>query len=78
MMSDLTFGPSFKVKRWFTSFDELSFQWIQICIGALMRMSSLFYWAEIIMSKYFLEIKYCIIIKFLGIFYKLPQHAYVY
>ena len=37
-MSDLTFGPSFKVKRWFTGFGELSFQWIQIasvlrCIG---------------------------------------------
>ena len=42
-MSDLTFGPSFKVKRWFTSFGELSFRWIQICIGSLMRRSSLSY-----------------------------------
>ena len=33
-------GPSFKVKRWFTGFGELSFQWIQICIGSLMRRSS--------------------------------------
>ena len=24
LMSDLTFGPSFKVKRWFTGFGELS------------------------------------------------------
>ena len=39
-MSDLTFGPSFKVKRWFTGFGELSFRWIQICIGSLMRRSS--------------------------------------
>ena len=31
-MLDLTFGPSFKVKRWFTGFGELSFQWIQICL----------------------------------------------
>ena len=40
-MSDLTFGPSFKVKRWFTGFGELSFRWIQICIGFPMRRSSL-------------------------------------
>ena len=26
MLLDLTFGPSFKVKRWFTGFGELSFQ----------------------------------------------------
>ena len=37
MFSDLTFCPSFKVKRWFTDF-ELSFRWIQIasvlrCVG---------------------------------------------
>ena len=25
LMLDLTFGPSFKVKRWFTGFGELSF-----------------------------------------------------
>ena len=29
MWSDLSLGPSFKVKRWFTAFGELSFQWIQ-------------------------------------------------
>ena len=29
-MLDLTLGPSFKVKRWFTGFGELSFRWIQI------------------------------------------------
>ena len=39
-MLDLTFGPSFKVKQWFTGFGELSFWWIQICIGSLMRRSS--------------------------------------
>ena len=41
LMSDLTFGLSFKVKRWFTGFGELSFQWIQICIGSPMHGSSL-------------------------------------
>ena len=41
MFSDLTLGPSVKVKRWFTGFGELSFQWIQICIGSLMRRSCL-------------------------------------
>ena len=41
MWSDLTLSPSFKVKRWFTDFGELSFWWIQICIGSLMRRSSL-------------------------------------
>ena len=41
-MSDLTFGPSFKVKRWFTGFGKLSFWWIQICIGSLMRSSSFY------------------------------------
>ena len=40
LMSDLTFGPSFKFKRWFTCFGELSFRWIQICIGSAMRRSS--------------------------------------
>ena len=34
LMLDLTFGPSFKVKRWFTGFGELSFRWIKICIGS--------------------------------------------
>ena len=41
LWSDLTLGPSFKVKRWFTGFGELSFQWIQICIGSPMCRSSL-------------------------------------
>ena len=41
MFSGFTLGPSFKVKRWFTDFGELSFQWIQICIGSPMRRSSL-------------------------------------
>ena len=40
LMSDLTFGPSFKVKRWFTGFGELSFWWIQICIGSPICRSS--------------------------------------
>ena len=42
LMSDLTFDLSVKVKRWFTGFGELSFQWIQICTGSPMRRSSLF------------------------------------
>ena len=37
MWSDLTLSPSIKVKRWFTGFGELSFRWIQICIGSLMH-----------------------------------------
>ena len=41
LIADLTFGPSFKVKRWFTGFGELFFRWIQICIGSLKRRSSL-------------------------------------
>ena len=41
MFSDLTLGPFFKVKQWFTGFGELSFRWIQICIGSPMRRSSL-------------------------------------
>ena len=43
LMSDLTFGPSFKVKQWITVFGELSFRWIQICIGSLVRGSSYVY-----------------------------------
>ena len=40
-VSDLTLGPSFKVKQWFTGCGELSFRWIQICIGSPIRRSSL-------------------------------------
>ena len=32
-MLDLTLGPYFKVKQWFTGFAELFFRWIEICIG---------------------------------------------
>ena len=32
-----TLSPSCKVKRWFTGLGELSFQWIQICIGSQMH-----------------------------------------
>ena len=39
LMLDLTFSPSFKVKRWFTGFGELSFWWIEICIGSPMFRS---------------------------------------
>ena len=38
-MLDLTFGPSLKVKRWFTGFGELSCRGTQICIGEPMRRS---------------------------------------
>ena len=37
---NLTLVPSLKVKQWFTGFSELSFRWIQICIGSPMRRSS--------------------------------------
>ena len=40
MFSDLTLGPSYKVKQLFTGFGKLSFRWIQICIGSLMHRSS--------------------------------------
>ena len=47
MWSDLTLGPSSKVKRWFTGFGELSFRWIQICISSQMRRSSLKFISEL-------------------------------
>ena len=40
MLLNVTLGPSFKVKRWFTGYGELSFWWIQIYIGSSMRRSS--------------------------------------
>ena len=40
-MLDLTVGPSFKVKRCFTGFGELSFWWIPIYTGSVMHRSSL-------------------------------------
>ena len=40
MFSDFTLDPLFKFKRWFTDFCELSFQWIQICIGSPMLRSN--------------------------------------
>ena len=43
MLSDLTFGPCFKVKQWFTGFGELSLRLIQVCIGSPMRRSGYFY-----------------------------------
>ena len=33
-------GPFLQGKQWFTGFGELSFRWIQICIGLPMRKSS--------------------------------------
>ena len=42
-ISESTFYPYFKVKRWFTGFGELSFRWMQICIGSPMRRSSLWW-----------------------------------
>ena len=41
-------GSSLKVKRWFTSFGELSFRWIKICIGSPMRRSSLLFYSLLI------------------------------
>ena len=48
-MLDLTFDSSFKVKRWFTGFGELSFRWIQICIGSPMRRSSYMYFYIVVL-----------------------------
>ena len=50
MFSDLTLGLSFKVKRWFTGFGELSFRGIQICISSPMRRSSCYMHFYIIIS----------------------------
>ena len=33
-------GPILQGQRWFTGFGELSFRWIQICIGSPMHWSS--------------------------------------
>ena len=41
MWSHLALDASYKVKRWFTGFGELSFRWIQIYIGSPMRRSSM-------------------------------------
>ena len=61
-MLDLTVGPSFKVKRWFAGFEELSFQWIQICNGSLMPRSSYVFplvcLTLIIFNKYFINVLY--------------------
>ena len=57
--SDLTFGPSFKVKRWFTGFGELSFQWIQICIGSPMRRSS--YGCSYVTTIHLLDMSYTLL-----------------
>ena len=54
-MLDLTFGPSFKVKRWFTGFGELSFWWIQICIGSPMCRSS-FLLGFVVLAQYFVQL----------------------
>ena len=51
MWSDFSLGPSFKVKRWFTGFGELSFRWIQIYLGSPMHESSLF--MNLVVNYYF-------------------------
>ena len=57
MCSDLTLGPTLKVKRWFTGFGELSFRWIQICLGSPMRRSSCTYYINYL-GKLILDIPY--------------------
>ena len=52
LMSDLTFGSSFKVKQWFTGFGKLSFRWIQICISSPMCRSSYMYFYIIVLFYY--------------------------
>ena len=41
--------PPFKVKQWFSGFGELSFWWIQICIGPPMGRSSYAYFYPIVL-----------------------------
>ena len=70
MWSDLTIGPSCKVKRWFTGCGELSFRWVQICIGSSMRRS-----ACIGISLQFINIFYhvkCEVKDFENTIHKLP------
>ena len=43
MWTDLALDTSFKVKQWSIGFGELSFWWIQICIGSPMRSSSFYF-----------------------------------
>ena len=45
--SDLALGPSFKVKGWFTGFDELSVQWIQFASVLQCAMSSYYFCLKI-------------------------------
>ena len=59
MFSDLTLGPSFKVKRWFTGFGELSFRWIQIYIGSPMRRSSLHQFSNALRLVLVFCLRYC-------------------
>ena len=42
MWTDLALGPLFKLKQWSIGFGELSFRWIQICIGSPMHRFHLF------------------------------------
>ena len=39
-MDRFDLGPLLQFQMMYTGFSELSFQWIQICIGSLMRRSS--------------------------------------
>ena len=69
MSSDLTFGPSFKVKRWFTGYGELSFRWIQICIGSPMLRSIFFFLIfNIFLGIYLLYIFFFVCVKSFQIF----------
>ena len=70
MWSDLTLGPSFEVKRWFTGFGEFSSRWIHICIGSLLHRSSYFcYYKQILMYfMYFYVCKMFRILKLNNIF----------
>ena len=44
MWFDLALGPSVKVKRWFTRFNELSFWWIQFASVFQCARSSVYYY----------------------------------
>ena len=69
-MLDLTFGPSFKVKRWFTGFGKLSFRWVQICIGSPMCRSSLF------LHQFPCRCRIMVSLEYLPYYWKLCNHIW--
>ena len=70
--SDLTLGPSFKVKRWFTGFGELFFQWIQICIGSPMpRSSYIYYFTPTFLSHKILSVSWLLLLTIISLLFQI-------